>query len=696
MIVDSYYQHFIEGEWKRTLLTIATLITGLVYFCWRVTVLNYQAPVFSLLFLFAELFGFVILFLSVFTFWKVRPLTVGAPPSNVSVDIFITTLNEPEDIVRLTAVAAKAISYPHTTYILDDGAREHIRELAENLGCEYISRESNQHAKAGNVNNALAHSSGDFILILDADHVPQTWFLDHTLGYFSDPQVALVQSPQDYFTTNAFQFRSTPSQLWHDQTLFYQIGQIGRNYWNATTFCGTNAVIRRSALQNIGGIATETITEDMHTSVRLQKNGYRTIYHPESLAFGIAASDYVEFLQQRLRWGHGNVEVLKEENLPFCDNLSWPQKICYTVLGINYFEGWSRLVLYVTPALVLLTGLAPLGDTELFLWFFLPYFISAILLIIVIGRGSSRIISNERLAMARFPIYLLATAGLFIKRRYWRITAKQRGGLVPAYLLFPQITIFTLNVSALIVAAVNPPLLLIDAMSGGTLLIIIFWAVYISWLSGITIIDILVDGLKRPSLTLPLDLPAELVTADLENYNYRTLEISADTIIVSRQQELDPNSIKYINLYLPEGRLTVPVNATIETTTAVGSFSFTIQWRSVELKDALDRQLHACTWHRLISHPQTYPIVSGRQIQWQAIAVSVENTAHLALIEPAPTAKKYFHCILFADISLNEVRHFVEKQTQRQYSIDQSSVNQLWPGAILASASLIDASQISQ
>jgi len=561
LIVPLFHEANNNKKYLRFWVLLITLFTASTYFLWRITVLNPNAPAFSVIFYFAEAFGFFTLLLSTFTFWRTQPRTIHPPTSGMTVDVFITTFNEPTDIVRLTAVAAIKMSYPHTTWLLDDGNRKEIKDLANDLGCKYLSRKNNTHAKAGNLNNALKHTQSDFIMILDADHVPQTWFLQHTLGYFRDPEVALVQTPQDYHTIDTLQFRNSNRKLWHDQMLFYRIGQAGRDYWNATSFCGTNAVLRRSALESIGGIAHETVTEDMHTSIRLQKKGYRTIYHPESLAFGIAATDYVEFLQQRLRWGHGNVQVLREENLPFCKNLTWTQKLCYTSLGISYFEGWTRLALYLTPAIVLFTGIAPLGDTEYFLWFFLPYFVSAITLINVMGRGNSNLLQNERLAMARFPVYLLATFGLFIKRSHWRITSKQRGKQIPSYFLLPQITIFVFNVTALFIAVVNPPLKLIDTMSGGTIFIIIFWASYVSWLSGITILDVLIDSLRKHHHPLLLDIPAELITSDSIHHSSRTIEFSMGNILVGRNNLSDPKKITHIKLYLPEAPITIPVTA---------------------------------------------------------------------------------------------------------------------------------------
>src|SRR5581483_126573 len=167
----------------------------------------------------------------------------------LKVDVYITTYNEDPALLRSTILGAVHMRYPHETYVLDDGQRPEVRALAEALGARYLTRQDRTHAKAGNINHALTQTHGDFIAIFDADHVPYPQFLDRVLGRFADERVALVQTPQE----------------------FYNLDSV---FW-----CGSNAVLRRAAIDSIGGIATETITEDIHTTIKLHRAGWRTAYH---------------------------------------------------------------------------------------------------------------------------------------------------------------------------------------------------------------------------------------------------------------------------------------------------------------------------------------------------------------------------------------------------------------------------------
>ena len=177
------------------------------YLFWRLGSFNEEALSFSLLLYAAELFGFVTALLHLMMTWRLTEHEPQPPPQDLTVDVFIPTINEPVDIVRRTVIAAMNMSYPHQTWLLDDGARPEMQRLAATLGCRYLSRRTNVNAKAGNLNNALAHSGADFVAVFDADHAPAKDFLERTLGFFSDPRVAFVQTPQDFFNLDSYQHR---------------------------------------------------------------------------------------------------------------------------------------------------------------------------------------------------------------------------------------------------------------------------------------------------------------------------------------------------------------------------------------------------------------------------------------------------------------------------------------------------------
>src|SRR5262249_40374004 len=149
---------------------------------------------------------FILALTLIFCSWNYRHREPLPAPRDLRVDVFIPTYREPADLVRWTIIAAKNIAYPHETFVLDDGNRPEMKALARELGVRYLAREKNVHAKAGNLNHGLAHSPADFVMVFDADHIPLPHALDVTLGFFRDKRVAMVQTPQDFYNTDAFQY----------------------------------------------------------------------------------------------------------------------------------------------------------------------------------------------------------------------------------------------------------------------------------------------------------------------------------------------------------------------------------------------------------------------------------------------------------------------------------------------------------
>ena len=423
----------------------AFLICTVWYLLWRASTLNPDAYAFSWLVYGAEIYGFLTVSLHLFMVWRLS-IRVSTPvPPDKTVDVFIPTINEPLSLVRRTLNAALHIDYPHETWLLDDGNRREMAQLAQELGVHYLARGDNRHAKAGNLNHALEHSSGEFIAVFDADHAPHRHFLERTLGYFSDAKVAFVQTPQDFYNLDSYQHRrlGTARRIWTEQSLFFRVIQRGKDYWNAAFFCGSCAVLRRSSLEAIGGFATGTVTEDLHTSLRLHMHGFISVYHSESLAFGLAPDTVSAFLGQRIRWGEGAMKVWRNEGLLTNHRLSWPQRLNYLASVMTYFDGWQKLVFYTAPALVLLTGLLPIYCTvDAFLLHFVPYFILTIWVFEETGRGFGNFLQNEEYNMARFYAFMRATLSWPGGGRTFRVTPKEAGvnraentSIIPQYLL---------------------------------------------------------------------------------------------------------------------------------------------------------------------------------------------------------------------------------------------------------------------
>ncbi|MGH7423044.1 MAG: glycosyltransferase, partial [Candidatus Methylomirabilales bacterium] len=306
----------------RQIAVLLSIGLAVRYVLWRALFTLNQATVLeailSYTLLLAEMYGLSYLMVFYMQSWK-RPDRAESPPVQdraPSVDVFITVYSEPIEILFRTALCCTRLDYPSKrVYILDDGGRREVRELAATLGCTYLHRPNRLGAKAGNLNYGLAHSSGELVACFDVDHVPVTSFLRETVGYFRDPNVALVQTPHIFINPDPFQRNLLLSRhIVNEQDLFYRIAMPGRDRWNAAFFCGSAAVLRRSALAEVGGFRTETVTEDIHTSVHLHARGYRSIYVDRPLSRGLAPESFAGYLSQRLRWARGAVQGLRLDN----------------------------------------------------------------------------------------------------------------------------------------------------------------------------------------------------------------------------------------------------------------------------------------------------------------------------------------------------------------------------------------------
>ncbi len=351
----------------RQTVAVIALAVYLAYLVYRARyTLNPEAPIFAALVYLAEVHGFLSLFFYFFQIWAPRRRVCPPPSGRFTVDVFITTYNEDVALLRQTTRAAIAMRYPHATYLCDDGRRPAVAALAQELGCGYITRDDNAHAKAGNWNNAFAHTKGDLILGLDADHVVQPALLERTLGYFEDPKVALVQVPQQYHNLDSVQHQVNwdERRMYGEQDVFFDLVMPGKDHWNAAFFCGTGAVLRRSALEPHGGIITGSITEDMHTSIVLHSEGWKSVYLNEVLVTGLAPTDVSSFLKQRLRWAEGNLKIIFDINPLTCPGLTLPQRIAYVASMFHWTMGVPKLVFYLAPPWMLVSGTFPIAPFD--------------------------------------------------------------------------------------------------------------------------------------------------------------------------------------------------------------------------------------------------------------------------------------------------------------------------------------------
>ncbi|RSB63232.1 UDP-forming cellulose synthase catalytic subunit [Atlantibacter subterranea] len=314
----------------------------------------------------AELYIWVILLLTYLQ--TVFPLKRGIVPlpDDVStwptVDIYIPSYNESLEVVRDTVLAAQCIDYPRdklNIYLLDDGKRREFAVFAADVGVGYITRNDNSHAKAGNLNHALKLTKGELICVFDCDHVATRIFLQATVGSFlQDPKLALLQTPHYFYSPDPFERNlSLGKNIPNEGSLFYGPIQQGNDNWNATFFCGSCAVIRRSALEEIGGFAVETVTEDAHTALKMQRLGWKSAFLAIPLAAGLATERLVLHVIQRTRWARGMTQIFRMDNPLFGRGLTWQQRCCYLSAMLYFQFALPRVAFLTAPLAYLLFNL---------------------------------------------------------------------------------------------------------------------------------------------------------------------------------------------------------------------------------------------------------------------------------------------------------------------------------------------------
>jgi cellulose synthase (UDP-forming) len=423
-------------------VAVLALGTTVAYLTWRLTAtMNWAGWWLSVPLWLLELHAAVGLALFAFSLWDLDALS--PPPARSATDqriaVLIPTLNEPVDVLLPTIAAAVVLAPAHETWVLDDGDRPEVATLAAQLGAHYLTRPHHDHAKAGNVNHALGIVDADLIAVLDADHVATSGLLTQTLAYFDDPRVAVVQTPQDFYNTDSFEHvrrsrrwlaRRRERSDYQEQALFYRAIQPGKNRWRASFWCGTGAIIRVAALSDVGGVATGTVTEDIHTTVRLHRRGWKTVYHNEVLARGLAAADARQYQVQRLRWGTGAMQLLRTENPLLVSGLTIPQRLAYATTLLGWFDAWRSLGYLLVPMAVLVSGVSPIRARPLtFLLFFGLTFCLQRLALSMLARGYAPQVLSTVFELVRMPANLRATLTLWWRHpARFRVTPKGRIG----------------------------------------------------------------------------------------------------------------------------------------------------------------------------------------------------------------------------------------------------------------------------
>lgn len=636
------------------ILAVLSVLLGVNYVAWRwLESVNWSAWWIAVPLVVAETYSLIDTFFFSLTMWRFRERPAPTSPPAGTVDVFVTTYDEPLDLVMATANAAKRIRYPHETWILDDGARPEMRAAAAAAGIGYVTRSADwegkpRHAKAGNLNNALFATEGEFLLILDADQIPDPFILDRTLGYFGDdPAVAIVQTPQYFVNVDE------ADPLGSQAPLFYGPIQQGKDGWNAAFFCGSNAVLRRDALMQLGivgyvrdvhrstqralrtaetllgrttrtrtldeptreivaglrdrvadvrreldagepvaevtyrlhravddasrriverdaaeleadlavlaslpierdaelgavvidevaldrlaerewsplgaidsvgklldalrvdrpgeaqpimPLATISVTEDMATAMHLHALGWKSVYHHEVLAHGLAPEDLRTMMQQRLRWAQGTLQVMLRDNPLVKRGLSAAQRIMYFSTMWTYLSGFAAVVYLTAPVVYLCFGVLPVTAWSVdFFARFLPYFIVNQLLFLVVSKGV-KTWRGQQYSLALFPVWIKACTSavanvVFRRPLAFVVTPKDgsRGAKPPWGAIWPQLTAMVVLAIALVIGLVR---VAVGTADGTGTLVNTVWVGY-----DLVVLSVIVQAARYRGYTAPV------------------------------------------------------------------------------------------------------------------------------------------------------------------------------------------------
>ncbi len=392
------------------------------------------------------------------------------------VDIFIPTYNEDPNIVKITCIACKKIEYPAeklNIYILDDGGtlqkrndknpqkareawerHETFKKIAQELKINYITREKNVHAKAGNINHALfltkdgyenntdydglwfSYSEhkpqpGDLILILDCDHVPTKDILKKTVAYFlEDEKLFLVQTPHFFVNPSPLEknLKISKEIPWENE-MFYRGIQKGLDFWNAAFFCGSAAVLRRKYLMEVGGIAGETITEDAETALTLHSKGYNSVYFDKPMIAGLSPETFDDFLLQRSRWAQGMVQIFLLKNPILIKGLSLAQRLCYLNSIVFWFFGFARNIFLVAPFFYIAFGMSIYNASiqQIFIYT-IPYLWAAGVFANYMYGHIRRPFFSEIFETVQSLYLILPIIGVFLNPRFPQFKVTPKGG----------------------------------------------------------------------------------------------------------------------------------------------------------------------------------------------------------------------------------------------------------------------------
>lgn len=460
-----------EAEKKRNRIFVLTICFSSIYLTWRVFgTIPWSDGVFQaaagILLALAEIVTTLGMFELMISRIKakgtIRELPDVPEERYPDVDVLIATHNESPELLYKTVNACTFLEYPDKKkvhiYLCDDGNRREAEELAQQLGVGYLGLKENRHAKSGNYNNALAHTSSPLIATFDADMIPRREFLVKTVPYFLDSKVkmGLVQTPQSFYNQDLFQFNLfSEKDIPNEQDFFSREVNVMRNVSNSAAYTGSNTVILRSAIEEIGGFPYGTVTEDFETSLRLQKAGYITYASAEVLAAGLSATTVESMIRQRIRWARGVIQSIQNTNAIFTKDLPAAGRLAYLNAYLYWWSFFCRMIFILSPVLF---ALFDFRLVECGFWELLVFWLPSHLLYGISVRYLSTNVRNMRWSqiidtiLAPYLILPVLFESIGIHQRKFKVTdkKKRRGRTASIWFLIPHGILLGLTLASLI------------------------------------------------------------------------------------------------------------------------------------------------------------------------------------------------------------------------------------------------------
>ena len=580
------------------------------------------------------------------------------------VDVLIPTYNEPLSLVRYTALAAINIDYPTDklhVFILDDGTREDFRKFAEEAGVGYVVREKHDHAKAGNINHALKGLSSPLVSIFDCDHLPTRSFLQLTVGWFLvEDRLAILQTPHFFYSPDPFErnlqrYKSIPNE----GELFYGIIQDGNDLWDATFFCGSCAVIRRAALDEVGGIATETVTEDAHTSLRMQKRGWSTGYINIAQAAGLATETLASHIGQRVRWARGMIQILRTENPLLARGMKWTQRLCYFNAMMHFMYAVPRLIFLLAPLAYMLAGRTIIpGYWIAILAYALPHLIISSMTNSRVQGEHRHSFWNEIYETVLAPYILLPTILAFINPKLGKFNVTDKGTTLletrfDRKVAAPTTWLLLLNFAGVLAAPYR--YLVLDPDHPGVVLSNLLWILFNIAILGVAAAVAHEQKQRRASVRIPLKVRVLGKTAGGVDLQGETEDMSvggASVLLMAGSPPMEVGETFQMSFPGQTGSATVRATVTDvqgsrlraqffhlsleeEETLTCALYSRADSWLSVRGRAEVDRPLVSFCRIMRLSTTGLHQVLLGllpRRKQRMSVPAAVTRTASLLLL----------------------------------------------------------------